>query len=119
MKKQFEVNFEDTAKYQGSGDNSVLSTPRLVSFMENTAKSMIDGSSVGYIMNIKHIAPTPLGNSVIIDCHLINQEGRKFVFSISAYDSIEKIAEAEHVRYSVDKDSFQEKADKKQDKYII
>ena len=113
MKKQFEINLEDSAKHQGSGDNIVLSTPRLVAYMENVAKSMITESSVGYKMDIKHIAPTPIGALITIDCNIVKNDDRRYEFQITASDCVEKIAEATHVRYIIDSKKFQNKVDTK------
>lgn len=113
MKKQFEISLEDTAIKQGSGDNYVLSTPRLIAFMENVAKDMISSSSVGYIMEIKHLAPTPCGALITIEATITEHDDRTYEFSIIAKDCIETIATARHVRVVVDKNRFQTKADNK------
>ena len=113
MKKQFEVTLEDTAKHQGSGDHFVLSTPRLVAYMENVAKQMIDGDSVGAKMEIRHTAPTPQGALFTVEAVLKETDGRRFTFEITAIDCIEVIATATHVRYLVDFGEFQKKADAK------
>lgn len=113
MVKKFEVTLDDSAKYQGSGDLQVLSTPRLVAFMENTAKLMLNEPSVGYKMNIKHLAPTPIGALVTIDCKIINHENRFYDFEITAFDCVECIATATHTRVIIDSDKFQKKVDGK------
>lgn len=113
MNKQFEVSFNDTAKNQGSGDLVVLSTPRLIAYMENVAKSMIPDVSVGYKMNITHLAPTPVGALITINCELINTENNRYEFIITASDCIETIAKAEHTRVVIDKTKFQNRVDKK------
>ncbi len=113
MEKIFNVIETDSAKYQGSGDNIVLSTPRLVAYMENVAKSMIDGASVGFIMEIKHLAPTPINTTIKIICDLVETNNKKFIFNIQAYDNVEKIAEAKHVRVKINLDEFQSKCDAK------
>lgn len=114
MKKTYIVKEEDSAKLQGSGDLEVLSTPRLVAYMENTAKDMIKDNSVGFIMEIKHIAPTCIGKSITIDCKIVTNTQKKYVFEISAYDSHEIIATANHTRIIVDGQALMNKANSKQ-----
>lgn len=113
MKRKFTVGIEDTAKYQGSGDLEVLSTPRLVAYMENVAKEMIDQNSVGYLMEVKHLAPTARTADFTIDCKLIKNEGRKYEFVIEAFDEVEQIGKARHIRFVVDGDKLLAKANEK------
>lgn len=113
VKKQYEVTMEDTAIKQGSGDVFVLSTPRLVAYMENTAKQMLDEPSVGYQIDIRHKAPTPQGALITVECGIIARNGKRITFKIKAFDCLEEIAEAVHVRVLIDPERFQEKVDRK------
>lgn len=113
LKKSFEVTLEDTAVKQGSGDHFVLSTPRLIAYMENVAKQLIDGDSVGYRMEIKHVAPTPQGALFSVQAELKEVDGNKYHFEIEARDCVEVIGVARHTRVKVDREEFQKRADAK------
>ena len=113
--KQFKVAQEDTALAMGSGGEKVLATPRLVAWMENTAfegleKAMDQGkTTVGTEIQIKHVAASPIGMQVTIKGTVISQEKRSVTIELEAWDNIEKIGEAIHQRFIVDRSRFMEK----------
>jgi len=113
--KQFKVTQEDTALAMGSGGEKVLATPRLVAWMENTAfegleKAMDQGkTTVGTEIQIKHVAASPIGMQVTIKGTVISQEKRSVTIELEAWDNIEKIGEAIHQRFIVDRSRFMEK----------
>lgn len=119
FEKTFLVTDEDTAKAQGSGGEAVLATPRLVAWMENTAFEGIEANmteeatTVGTFIEIKHMAASPVGLEVRVKATLVSQENRALNFDIDAWDSVEKIGEAIHQRFIVDKNRFNEKVQKK------
>jgi len=114
--KYFMVTKEDTALAMGSGGEKVLATPRLVAWMENTAfegfeKAMEPGqTTVGTFIRIKHSAASPIGMKVTIKGTLTARENRSLTIELTAWDNSEKIGEADHQRYIVDKDRFMKKA---------
>ena len=97
----------------------VLSTPHLVSLMETTAHLAIEPflkpeqSGVGSMVNIRHMAATPVGMQVRIRAELVKVQGRRLLFKVEAWDEIEKIAECEHERYIINWDRFMEGVEKK------
>ena len=97
----------------------VLSTPYLVSLMETTAHLAIEPfltpeqSGVGSMVNIRHMAATPVGMQVRIRAELVEVQGRRLLFKVEAWDEIEKIAECEHERYIINWDRFMEDVEKK------
>ena len=70
FEESYVIKNENSAENMGSGDLAVLSTPSLVAFMENAAKNYLNKflpeemGSVGSNININHIAPTLIGNSI-------------------------------------------------------
>jgi len=90
----------------------VLGTPTLVAMMENGAVTALDGhlrpeqTSVGGRMDIHHLAPTPVGLRVHVRAELMEVDGRRLVFHVEAWDEVEKIGEATHERFIVDRDRF-------------
>jgi fluoroacetyl-CoA thioesterase len=65
--------------------------------------------SLGVHVNFSHVAATPPGLTVTVDVRLDRIEGRKLSFSVSANDSIDKIAEGTHQRIVIDSERFNAK----------
>jgi fluoroacetyl-CoA thioesterase len=109
------VTGADTAAQWGSGLVPVYSTPALVGAMEKTAVLAIEGqlplgqTTVGGRIEVRHLAPTPVGMTVRITAELVEVEGRKLVFNIEAWDEVEKIGEASHDRFVIDQSRFMQK----------
>ena len=82
----------------------VFSTPSMVGFMERCSVGLIkpyleEGeNSVGYAVNIKHIASTPIGQKVRVHSTVKAIEGRRITFAVEAFNEKEKIGEGEHTR---------------------
>ncbi len=118
-KHQFTVTENHTAIALESGNARVLSTPYLVAMLEKAAHELCfpyleDGTAtVGTEMNMKHMAATPVGMNVTVSATVTEWEGRKIVFSVEAYDEVEKIAEGTHTRFVVFKEKFQTRCDAK------
>lgn len=110
--KTFTVKNSETADSIGSGGLQVLSTPHLVAYMENVALESAetdldkDHTTVGVQMNIKHLAPTGVGEEVIITSKNEKSNEKAYSFEIEAYVGDNKIGEAEHNRVVVEKESF-------------
>lgn len=110
-----EVTPELTAKRFGSGGVDALGTPAMIAFMEEAALSMVDpkldegDATVGISLNIKHLAPTPVGDKVNVKAVLDEIDGKKLVFSVTAYDSSNKIGEGIHERFIINVSKFMSK----------
>ena len=97
----------------------VLSTPRLVQLMEAAAIEAIekfiptDQLSVGILVSVKHLAPTPLGMKVVAHAILKEVNGNRLTFLVDAFDQAEKVADGEHERMLVSKGRFLEKVGQK------
>jgi fluoroacetyl-CoA thioesterase len=113
------VTEDDTAERWGSGLVPVLGTPTLVAIMENAAVRALNGhlppgqTSVGGRMDIRHLAPTPVGMVVRARAELMEVSGRQLVFQVEAWDEVEKIGEATHERFVVDEKRFIAEAEAK------
>jgi fluoroacetyl-CoA thioesterase len=118
-KAEMVVKQEDLVRTLGSVDVDVLSTPRLIHLLESAAIEAIrefippDQWSLGVVVNVKHLSPTPLGMKVT--AHALLKESRKdrLLFIVDAYDERGKVAEGEHERVLVAKKEFLEKVEKK------
>ena len=116
FEESYVVKNENSAEIMGSGDLAVLSTPSLVAFMENAAKNYLNKflpeemGSVGSNININHIAPTLIGNSITVRGKITEVIKEKIIkFSIEAYEKDKKIGDAEHTRVIINNTKFLEK----------
>lgn len=113
------VDEYQTATALGSGHVPVYGTPALVALLEMAAVHALEGvlpssaTSVGVHLDVRHLAPTPVGLSVRSEARLEQVEGRKLTFSVVAFDAAGKIAEGTHRRLIVDRAAFLETADAK------
>lgn len=116
---QHQVNEASTARKLGSGAVDVLGTPELVRLMEVAAVTTLDGhlppefTTVGVAINVKHIAPTPVGLSLKVRASLTDVQGRRLKFQIIAHDDVEEVGGATHERVLVEVDSFVARANHK------
>jgi len=70
--------------------------------------------SVGTHINVSHQAATPVGAEVIADVELIHIDGRRLVFTVSASDGVDMIAQGTHERFVIERERFDAKvADKR------
>ncbi len=110
------VTEADTAARWGSGLVPTLSTPTLVALAESAAVQALAGrlppghTSVGARIDLRHVAPTPLGMRVRARAELKQVDGRRLTFEIEAWDECETIGVATHERYIVDMERFVRKA---------
>ena len=97
----------------------VYATPSLVRDIEHACRDMIfdqipDGEdSVGFQVNITHLAPTLLGMEVSITVSVSEFDGRKVVLDITANDSIDEICKGSHVRFVVNVDKTRQRLEAK------
>lgn len=115
------VEESDTARVSG-GESlpPVLSTPRMISFMERAAHQAIlpylaEGqTSVGAMVNIRHMGATPIGMEVRFRAELVEVDRRQLRFKVEAWDEVEKVGEGEHERFIIDRSRFDERLAQKQ-----
>ncbi len=118
------VTEDNTALKFGSGSVKVFATPAMIGLMEAAAINCIDSylpkgyASVGTKVEVKHLSATPIGMEVAAEAELLEVDGPKIKFKVSAYDGKEKIGEGLHYRYIVKLDDFLKKANEKANKRI-
>lgn len=104
-----------------SGTVDVFATPFMIALMEYAAMQLIapalpEGvTTVGTLVNIMHTAPTLEGTRVRAEAELVESDGRRFVFRVTAYDEAGVIGEGIHERCSVKRDRFLQKAAERRD----
>lgn len=113
------VGEDDTALKVGSGSLKVLATPILTALMEKSAADLVEKllpeefTSVGLSLKIQHVAPTPVGLKIFAQAEIVEVDGRKIIFKVSANDEVEEIGRGTHERFIVDRKKFFAKAEKK------
>ena len=112
FEEDFVVEEKHTASHVGSGSVRVLATPWMIAFMEITSRILLDDhlpegySSVGTHLDIRHLAPSPLGSTIHVDVEITTVDGNKVSLNVSAKDSEDTIGSGTHERYIIDVDRF-------------
>lgn len=113
---QTAVERQDTAYEVGSGDLLVYATPCMVALMEGAACDAIKDAipegktSVGTMLNITHLAATPVGMDVRAEAEVTEVDGNTVTFRVTAYDEAGKIGEGTHKRAVLTGQRFLDKA---------
>jgi predicted thioesterase len=106
------VGPEHTAERFGAGGVAVFGTPMLIGLMENAAWRLVQPllpegeTTVGTRVDVRHLAATPLDMRVTASAELIEIEGRRLVFRVTASDERQMIGEGIHERARVDLERF-------------
>jgi fluoroacetyl-CoA thioesterase len=101
------VRPERTAEALGKTGVKVFGTPFLVALIESASAAVVEGhlppggTTVGTMIDVKHLAATPVGMKVRAKATLLETDGRRFLFAVEAWDEKEKIAEGRHERFVV------------------
>jgi fluoroacetyl-CoA thioesterase len=110
------VTASDTAPALGSGDVEVLATPRVLALAEEAtvravAAELAPGqTSVGTRVELDHLAATPVGRTVRAEARLVEVDGRRLAFDVSAHDGAALIARGRVERVVVDRQRFLDRA---------
>jgi predicted thioesterase len=108
----FVVGEEHVIDFATDGMPAVLSTPRLIGWLERTAREALDPfleaneRTVGMEIEIRHLAPTPLGARVTCLARVIATEGTTATFHLEARDDHEVISRGLHKRAVIRVESF-------------
>ncbi len=117
--KKILVEEHNTASAYGSGDLPVFGTPAMIALMECTALESVrdyleEGfSTVGTLVDVKHMSATPLGMEVHCQSELMEVDRKRLVFNVKAYDERGIIGEGIHERFIIDKEKFLKKTNEK------
>jgi len=106
------VTDEHTAPRVGSGRVRVLATPVMINLIEAAALEAVEGllpaghQSLGTVLNVRHIAATPVGMRVTAQVEVVSVEGRTIRFRVEAHDERELIGDGTHERVVVNVAKF-------------
>ena len=120
--KEITVTNELTAKTFKSGTLDVYATPAMIALMEDVAFESVaseleeGNGTVGTLINVKHVAATPVGMKVTCETELTKIDGRALTFSVKAFDECGLIGDGVHERFIINEEKFQAKANGKMDK---
>ena len=100
----FTVETSHSIEFSEHGIPAVLATPWLIWFLEHAALDLVKPSldegelTVGVQVEMKHLAPAPLGSQVTCRARVVHVEGPVITFQIEATDPQEPIAKGLHKR---------------------
>ena len=113
------VGEEHTAPRVGSGKIRVLATPVMINLIEAAALKAAEHllppghQSLGTLLNVKHIAATPVGMKIKATATVTKVEGRNIFFDVTAEDEKETIGGGTHERVVVNVERFDKRVQRK------
>jgi len=116
---QFVVEQKHVIDFATDGMPAVLSTPNLIGWLERTARETLaplleaDERTVGAEIELRHFAPTPLGQRVTCSARVILAEGREITFQIEAGTNMSSSRAGLHKRAVVRVESFARRVERK------
>ena len=90
----------------------VFGTPMMILAMEMAAGQAVKAhlppgwATVGSEVNVRHLAPTPVGRKVVATARVVEVSGRNVLFAVEAHDGVRKIGEGTHRRGAVNLENF-------------
>ena len=110
LKQTYITTLEMRAKQLAA---DIFSTPSMIGLMEGTCVRLVEPyldkneQTVGTHVDVRHMAPTKIGQSVTIDAEVLEVKGNKIRFAVSATnDQGVKIGEGSHRRSVIDTTKF-------------
>jgi len=113
------VGEEHTAPRVGSGAIHVLATPVMINLIEAAALAAVEKllppghQSLGTVLNVRHVAATPVGMRVTASATVERIEGRTIFFRVEARDERELIGDGTHERVVVNVEKFDQRVQRK------
>lgn len=105
FEQEIEVAMEHTTNRMGKDGADVLSTPALLGLMEGACIRQSEPfmppahTTVGYAVDgLRHLAPTPVGNKVVVSVELTEIDRNRLTYAIEAHEGDKRIAVATHKR---------------------
>ena len=101
------------------GEFKVFSTPSMCLFAEMASHKLAapylkpGQGQVGLAVNIRHMAPTPIGKMVRAEVELLEIDRRRLTFRVRIFDDVEQVGEVTHERFVIDVDKYTDRLRKK------
>jgi predicted thioesterase len=102
------VESEYAITFLGPNAARVLSTPRMIGFMERVSRNLIypmldpGHDTVGTHVNVHHRKAAPMGSKVVFHAELVSVVGRRANFNVRAMMGKVVIGEGTHERAIID-----------------
>jgi len=106
------VTREVTVGAHVDGMPFVFGTPMMILAMETAANEAVrpylppGWATVGSEVNVRHLAPTPVGRTVTATARVVEVSGRSLLFAVEAHDGVRKVGDGTHRRGAVNLESF-------------
>jgi predicted thioesterase len=113
------VGDEHTAPRVGSGRVAVLATPVMINLIEAASLAAVEHllpegyQSLGTVLNVRHIAATPVGMKVRALAEVVKVEGRTVFFAVECKDEKELIGDGRLERVVVNVAKFAQRVQRK------
>jgi fluoroacetyl-CoA thioesterase len=117
--ERFVVEPRHAIDFAEGGMPAVLSTPSLIWFLEHAARAAVfpllepGESTVGMEIQVRHLAPTPVGQTVTCRARVLFAERNEVSFQLEAYDEHERIARGSHRLRVIRVDRFAQRVKQK------
>jgi fluoroacetyl-CoA thioesterase len=101
------------------GGPAVFATPFMLGLMEQAAARAIQPhldegkASVGYGFDFHHLAPTPVGATVVATAEVTKVEKNMVTFHIEARDNVDLIGRGTHIRAVIEMERFLKRVKRK------
>jgi len=112
------VDRDRTIEFMGE-DLRVYATPFMVRDVEMTCRELLmphheaGEESVGARVEIDHLGPTLIGQTVTISARVVDLALPRITFEVEVKDEIDVVGRARHVRFVIDKDKQGQRLKKK------
>ena len=116
---QFIVEQKHLIDFATDGMPAVLSTPIFIGLLERAAREALAPllepreRTVGIEIDLRHLAPTPLGQRVTCTARVIHVDKTEVTFQVEARDEQELIARGVHKRVVINVESFAKRIQRK------
>ena len=113
------VRRDDCITFLGGDVRPSLATPSMIKWMEICCRDAVlphletGQNTVGTVVNVKHLAASPMGNEVTYTSKLTEIKKRRLTFVVEAFDGEECIGEGKHERFIIDIKRFAERLKEK------
>ena len=120
--QQFVVESKHAIDFADERMPAVLCTPWLIWFLEHAARDAVlpflesGESTVGTFLEVRHLAPTPLGATVTCRARVVQTDGAVISFQLEAHDEHEVIGRGFHKLCVINVDRFAQKVRGKKQK---
>lgn len=106
--QQLTVTHELTVQARVPDLPPVYSTPNMILFMEIVCTDLLRDYlpagwvSVGALVNVKHLAATPVGFTVTVTARVAEVTKSLVIFDVEAHDGVDRIGAGQHARAPIE-----------------